>query len=605
MRRLRRRLGLVALLALAALAVFLVPTLWGKPWSIEHFYLRVFARFALERPELLSRLRILEPWGLDWFSDDLDDRSPAFEQRSARRIASELAVLRRYDRAAQSESQQLSSDVLDHFLALQAEGERFLLHGYPVNQMSGVQNELPDFMLNVHAIRSRRDAENYAARLAKFGVAFDQVIEGLELRAERGLLPPRFVIDRVQGGIADFLAPKPGEHVLATDFARRLREVEGVSDAARAALEQRVAGEIERTLYPAYQRLAAQLALQHELAGDDDGVWHLPDGDAYYAWAVRYHTTTERTPKQIHELGLAEVARIQAELREILRSQGLAATDLFAAIRELGHEPRFLYPDTDEGRSELLAGYQAIIDDARARLPALFGRLPRAQVVVQRVPLFKQDGAARGYYDLPPFDGSKPGIFYANLRHTAEHPKFGMRTLTYHETIPGHHLQIALAQELQGVPFFRRVVPFTAFNEGWALYAERLAAEHGFHPTPFDRLGQLVAEGFRAARLVVDTGIHAQRWTREQAIDYMLANTALEPSEVVAEVERYIVMPGQALAYKTGQLEILAARERARGALGEQFDLREFHDVVLGGGALPLTLLSRNVDAWVAARRGP
>ena len=217
----------------------------------------------------------------------------------------------------------------------------------------------------------------------------------------------------------------------------------------------------------------------------------------------------------------------------------------------------------------MLADYQAIIDDASARLPALFGRLPRARWWCERVPAFKEEGAARGYYELPPFDGSKPGIFYANLRHTAEHPKFGMRTLAYHEAIPGHHLQIALAQELQGVPFFRRVVPFTAFIEGWALYAERLAAESGFHPTPFDRLGQLVAEEFRAARLVVDTGIHAQRWTREQAIDYMLANTALEPTEVVAEVERYIVMPGQALAYKTGQLEILACRERARRELGD------------------------------------
>jgi uncharacterized protein (DUF885 family) len=598
MRPLRRRLGLAALVALVALAVFLVPTLWGKPWSIDHFYLRVFARLALERPELLSRLRILEPYGLNWFSDELDERSVAFAQRSARRVADELAVLRSYDRAAQSESQRLSTDVLDRFLGLQVEGERFLFHDYPVNQMSGVQNELPDFMLNVHAIRSRGDAEDYVARLAKFGVAFDQVIEGLRLRAERGLLPPRFVIDRVQGGIADFLAPKPGEHVLATDFARRLREVEGVSDAARAALEQRVASEIERTVYPAYQRLSAQLAAQHEQAGDDDGAWHLPDGDAYYAWAVRYHTTTERTPKEIHELGLSEVARIQTEMREILRSQGLAPDDLFAAIRELGHEPRFLYPDTDEGRAQLLAEYQAIIDDAGERLPALFGRLPRAKVVVQRVPIFKQEGAARGYYDLPPFDGSKPGIFYANLRHTAEHPKFGMRTLTYHETIPGHHLQIALAQELQGVPFFRRVVPFTAFIEGWALYAERLAAESGFHPTPFDRLGQLVAEGFRAARLVVDTGIHSLRWTREQAIDYMLSHTAEAPDYIASEVDRYIIWPGQATSYMLGMLEIERARDEAEKRLCPAFAIKVFHDQVLEDGGVPLTFLTAKIRAW-------
>ena len=603
MRPVIRRLGLAALVAIAALGVFLVPTIWGKPWSIEQFYLRVFAEFALERPQLLSRLRILEPWGLDWFTDDLDDYSIEFTEKTARRVVSQLARLRSYDRLVQSESQKLSTEVLDRFLALQAEGERFRFHDYPVNQMNGVQNELPDFMLNVHRIGSVRDAEAYLARLSKFGVAFDQVIAGLAHRESLGILPPRFVVERVLDGVKRFLEPPPAAHVLATDFAARLQKVADVPEPERARLLARVQGEIENTVYPAYRRLELQLEGMRERAGTQDGAWHLPDGEAYYDWTVRLHTTTDRTPQELHERGLAEVARIQGEMREILRREGIPAHDLAETIRELGRDPRFLFPDTDEGREQLLAGYQAIIDDASARLPALFGRLPRARVVVERVPAFKEDGAARAYYDMPPFDGSKPGIFYANLRHTAEHPKFGMRTLAYHEAIPGHHLQVALAQELEGVPFFRRVIPFTAFQEGWALYAERLAAENGFHPTALDRLGQLVAEVFRAARLVVDTGIHAKRWTREQGIDYLAANTGMELTEVVAEVERYIVMPGQALAYKTGQLEILECRERARRELGERFDLREFHDLVLGSGALPLTLLSRNVDAWIAARR--
>lgn len=603
MRRITRRLGLAALVAITALGVFLVPTIWGKPWSIDHFYLRVFAELALERPQLLSRLRILEPWGLEWFTDDLDDYSIEFTEKTARLVASRLAMLRSYDRSAQSESQQLSTDVLDRFLALQAEGERFRFHDYPVNQMNGVQNELPDFMLNVHPIASARDAKSYLARLSKFGVALDQVIAGLAHREAAGMLPPRFVLERVLDGVGQFLAPTPAEHILATDFAERLQKVAALPEPERAQWVARVQGEIERTVYPAYRRLAAQLEQMRERAGTDDGAWHLPDGEAYYDWTVRLHTTTDRTPQEIHERGLAELGRIQGEMREILRAEGIPADDLAKAIRELGRDSRFLYPDTEEGRSQILADYQAMIDDANRRLPALFGRLPRARVVVERVPAFKEAGAARAYYDIPPFDGSKPGIFYANLRHTAEHPKFGMRTLAYHEAIPGHHLQVALAQELEGVPFFRRVVPFTAFMEGWALYAERLAAENGFHPTAFDRLGQLVAEVFRAVRLVVDTGIHAKRWTREQAIDYMAANTGMELTEVVAEVERYIVMPGQALAYKTGQMEILECRERARRELGERFDLREFHDLVLGSGALPLTLLSRNVDAWIAARR--
>jgi uncharacterized protein (DUF885 family) len=591
-------------LLFAALALFLVPTLWGRPWSIDHFYLRVFARFALERPQLLSRLRILEPWGLDWFSDELDDYSVAFARAEAGRAEQELATLRSYDRAAQSGSQRLSSDVLGEFLSLQVEGARFLLHGYPVNQLDGVQVELPDFMLNVHQVGSRPEAEAYVARLSKFGTAFDQVIDGLREREAHGMLPPRFVIERVLDGMRRFLEPPPAEHVLATDFGRRLEQVATLSPGARQDLLARARDAVERVVYPAYRRLAAQLEGMRERAGREDGVWHLPDGEAYYAWTVRWHTTTDHTPEQLHQRGLDEIARIQREMRELLRAEHVPVGDLAATIRALGRDPRFLYPDSDEGRAQLLADYQAIVADAVERLPTLFGRLPRAKVAVQRVPVFKEQGAARAYYDLPPFDGSRPGVFYANLRHTAEHPKFGMRTLAYHEAVPGHHLQIAIAQELEGVPFFRRIVPFTAFIEGWAHYAERLAAESGFFPTRFDRLGELVGEAFRAARLVVDTGIHAKRWTREQAIDYMAANTGLELTEVVAEVERYTVMPGQALAYKTGQLEILELRERARAALGPRFDLRGFHDLVLGGGSLPLTLLSREVDAWIAARRG-
>jgi uncharacterized protein (DUF885 family) len=248
----------------------------------------------------------------------------------------------------------------------------------------------------------------------------------------------------------------------------------------------------------------------------------------------------------------------------------------------------------------MLADYQAILDDAAPRLPALFGRLPQAPVRVERVPAFKEAGAPGAYYMPPPLDGSKPGIFYANLRSVREIPKFGMRTLAYHEAIPGHHLQIAIAQELPGLPIFRRVVPFTAYVEGWALYAERLALENGFHLTPYDRLGALQAEVFRAVRLVVDTGIHAQRWTREQAIAYMVQNTGMPETDVVAEVERYIVSPGQACAYKVGQLAILSLRGRAQQALGPRFDPRAFHDVVLGQGALPLELLERKVDEWIA-----
>ncbi len=272
------------------------------------------------------------------------------------------------------------------------------------------------------------------------------------------------------------------------------------------------------------------------------------------------------TAEEIHRLGLEEVARLQTDMRVILEREGHPTDDLAATMNALNEEERFLYPDSDEGRQQVLADYQAIIDEIDAGLAGLFDVRPESGVQVDRVPEFLQATAPGAYYNSPPFDGSKPGTFYVNLRDVKEIPKFGMRTLAYHEAIPGHHFQIAVAQELEGVPFFRKVVPFTAFVEGWALYAEYLAAEHGFQDDPYDRLGYLTAQLFRAVRLVVDTGIHAKRWTRQEALDYMLANTGMPEGDVVAEIERYIVNPGQACAYKVGQLEILALRQARRGA---------------------------------------
>ena len=599
MARPRRRFVLYAAFAFVALTLFLVPTLWGRPWSIEHFYTRVFVEFALDRPMLLSQLRLLEPYGLDFHSNDLDDFSVEFALGSAREAAEALEILRSYSYTSQSPSQQLSTDVLDWFLDTRRRGEPFLFHDYPVNQLDGIQSTLPDFMLNVHQIRDGEDADDYVARLSKFGTAFDQVIAGLRHREQLGIVPPRFVVERVQTEIREFLAPPPGRNVLYTTFADRLASVRTIQEDVRKRYEQGALRELEQTIYPAYGRLAGELEHLSEVAGEEDGVWRLPDGGAYYDWALRFHTTTTFSAEDLHRLGLVEVARIQAQIRELLESQGLPADDFADTLRTLNADARFLYPDSDAGRAQILADYQAIIDDALLRLPDVFGLLPRAAVKVERVPEFKQVGAPLAYYNPPPFDRSKSGIFYINLRNVGENPRFRMRTLAYHETIPGHHLQIAVAQELSGVPFFRRVLPFTAFVEGWALYAERLAAEQGYYPTPFDRLGQLVDELFRAVRLVVDTGIHAQRWNRAHAIDYMLANTGKPRSEVVAEIERYIVNPGQACAYKAGQLVMLEIRKRAREQLGERFDLREFHDVVLGGGALPLTLLERRVDRWI------
>lgn len=594
------------LLALATLliaaAVFLVPTIWGKPWSIEHYYTRILVEFAIHHPMLLSYARVLEPYGLDFHSDDLEDFSVEAERRQLAQAKEFLDGLRRFERGRQSEAQLLSTDILEWYLQVQVDREPFLFHDYPVEQFQGLQSLLITFMVDIHQINGEREARHYIRRLAGFGTAMDQIIERLRFRSERGIVPPRFVLEAVKEEIREFAGVPVSDNVLYTKLEGALQTVEGLGPEARDELLRLARDEIDTTVLPSYGRLSEALTELESVATDDDGVWKLPGGDAYYRWALRFHTTTDLGPDQVHRLGLAEVERIQGEMRAILEELGYPTDDVTAALRSIGEEERFLYPDSEAGRARILADFQTIIDEVAGKMGAYFGRLPRAPVEVKRVPEFKEEGSAGAYYAAPAFDGSRPGVFYANLRNVREVEKFGMRTLAYHEAIPGHHLQIALSIEMEGVPFFRRIIPFTAFIEGWALYAERLAAEEGFHSTRFDRLGQLKAENFRAVRLVVDTGIHARRWTREQAIDYMLRNTATPETDAVAEIERYIVTPGQACAYKLGQLRILELRERARARLGDAFDLREFHDVILGSGAMPLTILERVVDRWLEAK---
>jgi len=580
-------------------ALFLIPTIWFKPWSINHFYARTFLRFAIRHPMLLSQLRILEPMGIEFHANDLDDVSVEFQLEEARWAASQLDILQSYDRDSLDAAGKLSYDILEWFLIDSVEGNRFLFHNYPVNQLFGVQSELPDFMINVHQIDSPGSAQTFIVRLNQFGRYLDQTIRGLQYREERGIVPPKFVLDKVLEGMRRFRAPEPKENVLFVHFQGKVASIEQVDDARRARFLADAEQAVETTVYPAYDRLIAEAERLQLVATTDDGVWKLPNGGDFYAYQLRHYTTTGMSADEIHALGLEEVETIQAEMSSILESVGLGTSDVGHAMTVLGDDSRFLYPDTDEGRRQILDDYQTIIDDVGRGLSPIFNVIPGAAVKVEPIPSFKQATSTVAYYNAPPFDGSKPGIFYVNLRSVREHPKFGMRTLAYHEAVPGHHFQIAIAQELKEVPFFRRVIPFTAFVEGWALYAEKLAAERRFEDDPYDRLGYLQAQLFRAVRLVVDTGIHSKRWTREEAIDYMLQNTGMAETDVVAEIERYIVNPGQACAYKVGQLEILKLRTRAQERLGDRFDIREFHDVVLTNGAVPLVILERLVDQWI------
>lgn len=571
--------------------------IWGKPLNINHFYERVFIEFLFDDPELITQLGFIDNTRIDFHSGKLTDSSPARTEKLLEKSERDLRTLRKYNRDRLQGQKALSYDILEYFLASGIDGRPFIHHNYPVNQLFGVQNSLPRFMATSHQLVNEKSARNYISRLSHFNTKFEQVLEGLKLREEKGIIPPRFVIDRVLTEMRSFTDTDPRENILFTSFHERVDTLDAIQN--KSELYGQVEKEIVNTVYPAYDLFISYFEDLKTKATDDDGVWKLPDGDAYYAQQLRVMTTTDLSPGEIHDIGLSEVERLQAEMNAILASIGLRGRTFAENMRTITEDERYLYPYTDEGRAQAIKDYQAIIDEIDEQIHVAFDIRPSVGVRVERIPEFTEETAPGAYYQSPPLDRSRPGVFYANLRDMAEVPKWGMRTLSYHEAIPGHHFQIAIQQEITGVPTFRKVLPFTAYAEGWALYAEQLAWEYGFQEDPLDNLGRLQAELFRAVRLVVDTGIHYKRWTREEAIEYMSANTGMPIGDVISEIERYIVMPGQATAYKIGMIRILELRDRARQELGDRFDIKQFHTVVLKNGSMPLDILEQVVDAWI------
>ncbi len=586
---------------IAAAAVFIVPTLWFQPWSVNHFYARVFLTYALRHPMLLTQMGVLNGVPIGSWRDQLDDFSPAGEAADVKMARDNLNRLLRYDRTKMSPEARLSADVLEWFLRDTVEGDRFRELSYPLNQMYGFQEQLPDFMLNLQPLHSARDARSYVRRVAAFAPAVDQTLERVKIREARGVMPPRFVLREVQSEMERFVARPAEQNDLYTHFVAATDSMRGIEAKPRERLRADLRRILETSALPAYRRLIAVVAREESLSTDDDGVWKLPDGDKYYDYLLRSHTTSSLPADSIHTLGLREVERVQGEMRALMRRVPVRRGTFAEQLRQMRRDPAFGFPAGDKGRRQILARYDSILADASLRCDSLFGVRPHGRLRVERVPAFKEATSPGAYYNSGAFDGSRPGIFFANLRDPAETRRPDMRTLAYHEGIPGHHLQISWAQNIEGVPMARKVLPFTAYVEGWALYAERLAKEMGAYDNdPYGDLGRLQAEMFRAVRLVVDTGIHAKHWTRAQAIAYMREKTGMVESDVTSEVERYIVSPGQACAYKIGMLKILELRERAKTKLGARFDLKAFHDVILGGGAMPLTVLETRVNDWIA-----
>ena len=600
-KRVLKWLGAIIVVLVIVVAIFLTNLIWFRPWSLNLFYEKIFAEVLFDHPELLSALGLVEQFGITSHNGKLDDESPAQQQREFDRFKKDLTQLRQYPIDRQSQSQRLSTQVLEWFLERQVEGEKYQWHTYPVNQLFGVQNQFPSFMANTHRLLNRKDCEYYLARLDALPKKFEQLIQNLKVREEKQILPPRFVVEEVLKEIIDFVGKPASENILATSFKSRATKIDKLTEQQRADFQARVETAVAGKVYPAYQKLIDYFRELLPKTTTDAGVWKLPDGDNYYAYRLRENTTTKLKPDEVHELGLQEVARIEGEMRAILDANGFAGQPIGQTMDKLGKDPRFLFSNDDKGRADALAQYRQLITQAADRSSKeLFLTVPRAKIEVRRVPEFKEATAPGAYYDAPAMDGSRPGIFFANLRDMNEVPKWSMPTLAYHEGVPGHHWQISTAEELKGLPQFRKVLPFTAYIEGWALYCEWLAKQVGWYDRdPFGDLGRLRDELFRAVRLVVDTGIHAKRWTREQAIAYMRDKTGIGEKEVRSEIERYIVMPGQACAYKVGMLKIQELRARAEKELGEKFDQREFHDTVLKNGALPLEILDEQVNNYI------
>jgi len=544
--------------------------------------------------------------------DRIDDFSEAGQDAQFEWLRASVEELEReFDRNLLSPEAQTSYDLWRYGLERAAAARPFRRRGYLFHQMSGPHTGLPQALINFHRVDEEADMTAYVMRLGELGRAIEQSLERAQLAASEGVHAPRFAYDAVIQQSRAVVTGAPfggtGDSPLLADVKAKLAGLVAGDkiDTARAD-ELRAAAETALTqrVGPAYEKLIAWAEADRAMSDDvATGVWKLPDGPAYYVERLAASTTTTMTADEIHELGLAEVARIQAEMEEIKRRVGFDGTlqEFFASVRG---NPEFLFPNTDEGREAYLETSRSYYAAIEARLPEFFGLLPKAKLVVRRVEAFReQPGQAQHYVPGTP-DGSRPGTYYVHLIDMSSMPKVDLESVAYHEGIPGHHMQISIAQELEGVPQFRTQARYTAYTEGWGLYAERLAKEMGAYRDPYSDFGRLGNEIWRAIRLVVDTGLHAKGWTEQQAVEYFLANGPTSEGQVRAEVRRYIVMPGQATAYKVGMLKILELRERARTALGAAFDIREFHDVVLGGGALPLAILERRVDDWIAAERG-
>jgi len=606
-----------AFLASSSAAAFVALTAGSAPLLAQ-----VAGGEATERDAALDRLLSR------WFDEDMRD-SPAFatslgldtgelaplrgqlgDYSQAKVDADRARALRRkqeleaFGTAGLSAAGELNYQIAAFRAEAAAMGARFRYGSgggrpapYVVSQLGGAYYQVPDFLDTRHPIENAADAEYYLDRVAQFATVLDQETERVRHDASLGVVPPDFVLDKTISNLEQLRDTPAEQGTLVRSLARRTaaRHIEGNWGERAVAL---ISGPIAQALD---RQIAALRALRPN-ATHEAGCGRLPDGEGYYAWGILSNTTTNMTGEEIHQMGLQQVAEIHGQLEPLLRAHGLTQGTVGERINALNNEPHNLFPNTDAGREAILSYLDEVLADIRPRLARAFNHVPSVGLEIHRVPPAIEAGAPGGYYSGAPLDGSRPGIYYINLKDTHEWPKNGLKTLTYHEGLPGHHFQISLAREQQGLPLYRRAGGFSAYSEGWALYAEHLADELGVYENdPLGKIGYLQSYLFRATRLVVDSGLHHKGWSREQAIRYMIDNAAEPEGSAVREIERYCVWPGQACAYKVGQTVIMGLRTEAERRRGADFDLKAFHDAVLLSGAVPLTVLQQRVRAWMGA----
>ena len=481
---------------------------------------------------------------------------------------------------------------------------KWRFHNYPVNQMFGTHTWIPNFLMSIHQISHKEEAEAWLARLSKVDEKIEELIAKLETRKEKDIIMPEFVFAHVLDDCNNLIKGYPLDdsgknHPLYEHFTQKLDKLENLSEEEISAYTVEAEKLLQDIFKPAYQNLVAYLEYLKSYADTLDGVWRLPDGKEFYQVALKRTTTTDYTPDDIFEIGMSEVKRIHNEMEEIMKQVDFEG-DLQDFFKFMQEDEQFFFPNTDEGRQAYIDANIELIDAIKERLDEFFITKPKAELEVRRVEPFREKSAGIAFYQSPAPDGSRPGVYYANLFDMQMMPKYEMEALSYHEAIPGHHMQIAIAQELEGLPKYRTLgSSYTAYSEGWGLYSEFLPKEYGFYEDPYSDFGRLSMELWRACRLVVDVGIHDKKWTRQEGIDFYKNNTSASLPECVKMVERHIVMPSQATAYKIGQLKILELREKAQNILADRFDIRQFHEVVLTNGPVPLNILEELVDEWI------